>query len=96
VRILAENIDFFRSLPLARVKEVMRFLERVDNRELLKRLRNRTLIFGGQNDGLMPVALAQEMNGLIKDSRLVMTEGGHFDTVHDDYLGEIGKFLGVK
>lgn len=95
-KILIDNIEFFRRLPVNRIYEVVELLKKVDNNELLKKLRNKTLVIGGENDSIMPKELAVEMNELVRGSKLVITEGGHFNAVDDRYLEEIGKFLGVK
>jgi pimeloyl-ACP methyl ester carboxylesterase len=93
---LMDNVMFFRKLSKERIREVVGIIISTDNRELLRRLKNKTLIFGGENDTFMPVKLEKEMNGLVEGSKLVITEGGHFNAVDEKYLGEIGKFLGVK
>jgi len=95
-KLLIDNIEFFRSLPEERIREVVGILEQTDNRQLLAGLTNKTLIFGGEVDDLMPLSLVKEMKALVKDSRLVVTKGNHFDVVRERQLAEIGKFLGVK
>jgi pimeloyl-[acyl-carrier protein] methyl ester esterase len=92
-KLLLENVDFFRGLSEERIRGVIQTLKETDNRQLLPRLKNKTLIFGGEDDKLMPIDLAKEMNKLIKNSRLVVTKGGHFNVITEYNLEVIGSFL---
>ena len=93
-RLLIENVDFFRGLKKETIKEVVEMLRKIDNRKLLAKLKNKTLIIVGKKDTLMPISLAKEMNELIRGSQLKITTGSHFDTIDERDLKEIGEFLG--
>jgi len=95
-KLLIDNIEFFRGLSMGRIGEVVGILAQTDNRELLAKLTNKTLIFGGKDDKLMPISLVKEMKELIANSRLVVTEGNHFDVVREEQIVEMAKFLEVK
>ena len=90
---MSDNIDFFRKVGLTKWLEILRFCRRIDLAKIASRLRNETLIFSGEKDGIMAVGMGKEMKQLIKNSQLVVTEGGHFNAITKDDLKVIGEFV---
>lgn len=92
-RDMTGNIRFFRKVSLAKWLEIAEFCQKTDTTGVATEIKNETLIFSGEKDGLMAVSLGKEMNKLIKNSRLVVTKGGHFNVITKYNLEVIGSFL---
>ena len=92
-RQMEENIELFKKLPEDQLQNLIEFLREVDNENKLKLIKNKTLIFCGKRDKLMPVEEAQKIANLIKNSTLVLTNGGHYNVIGEEELPIIEKFL---
>jgi 3-oxoadipate enol-lactonase len=69
---------------------------RFDCTERLGEIDQTTLILHGRSDHVAPVALAEQMNARIPNSRLVLFEGGHlftFTTQRERFVAVVGAFL---
>ena len=93
---MTRNVDYFKKLSIEDAKKIIGVLESWDNREILKQLKNKTLILAGENDQLCPVTVARLMNNSIKNSELVVSSGGHFNVFNEESEGAVKEFLGVK
>lgn len=87
------NIDFILKIPASKHKEIIDSALKIDNRQLLTTIKNKTLIFTGKNDVLMPLELSRELRTLIAGSRLVITPGQHFNVFTKDNLADLKAFL---
>lgn len=90
---MADNIELFRNLSQKQINDLVKFLKTADTTNLLKQIKNKTLIFCGKKDKLMPLEDSLEINKLILGSELVVTEGGHYNVVSEKELPIIEKFL---
>lgn len=90
---MEENIALFQRIPSEQIKSMIDYLKKTDNSWLLKRLENKTLVVCGKLDRLMPVEEGKRLAGLIKNSQLVVTEGGHYNVISETELPMIKKFL---
>jgi pimeloyl-ACP methyl ester carboxylesterase len=90
---MADNIELFRNLSQKQINDLVKFLKTTDTTNLLKQVKNKTLIFCGKKDKLMPVDDSLELHELISGSKLVITEGGHYNVVSESDLPIIEKFL---
>jgi esterase/lipase len=72
--------------------QLARFLVKTDNRELIKKLKQKALVLSGRNDTLMPKEVGEELaRGINGEFRLVEAE--HFNVLNESALTEIRKFL---
>ncbi|KKU82974.1 MAG: hypothetical protein UY11_C0033G0001, partial [Candidatus Amesbacteria bacterium GW2011_GWC2_47_8] len=53
-RDMEHNINLVREIPVEEEAEIVRFIHGADNTELLKKIKNRTIIFNGEKDLFMP------------------------------------------
>ena len=90
---MEENINLFRKLPEDQLKYLIEFLRGVDNENKLKKIKNKTLVFCGKRDKLMPINEGQKIANLIENSMLVLTDGGHYNVIGEKELPIIEKFL---
>jgi 3-oxoadipate enol-lactonase len=75
---------------------VSAMMTRPDSTELLKSIACPTLILVGQDDGLSPVSVAEQMHRDIRGSRLeVIPEAGHLSSLEqpDAFSAALGRFL---
>lgn len=92
---IKKNWDCVTSIPYDEDKEVLDFLISTDNTSLLRSLKNKTLIFAGEKDVMMPVALSERLHNLIKGSELVIsTERLHYSVFDDTNWKDLDIFLG--
>jgi pimeloyl-ACP methyl ester carboxylesterase len=90
---MRQNINLFRKLTIEQVKYLVGYLKKVDNTELLKQLKNKTLVICGKRDRLMPISQAKKIIQLVKHSELVVSNGGHYNVIGTDELPKIKEFL---
>lgn len=88
-----ENYDEVFGLPDKELREFLKFAGKVDNTKLLRKLSNKTIIFGGNFDKIMPAELSIKMSKLMKNSKLVISNRLHYDVfIREDY-DYLDKFL---
>lgn len=87
------NVEFIKSIPIEKEKEIIKFVISVDNRPLLKGVQNKSLIFSGAGDRLMPLEKGQELHRLLQNSRLVIKRGEHFNVFGEKDLETVDAFL---
>lgn len=91
---IVKNWNCLKSISESEDKEVINFLTSVDNTELLKNLKNKTLIFAADEDNLMPKELAVKLNTFIKGSKLVISSGRiHYNVFDDENYSDLSTFL---
>lgn len=92
-REIFNNMNRVLGLPDRRIREVIDFVYRVDNRELLPKIENKTIIFSGSHDTIMPCSQGRLMNHLVKNSQLFILGGRHHDLIGSGMLKILGDFL---
>lgn len=90
---MKQNFKYILEIPISKEREIVEFATSIDNTEMLKTLKNKTLIFSGENDLLMPQGEGAKLVDLISDSRLVVSKGSHFDVIAEPSFVEMKKFL---
>lgn len=90
---MRKNVAYFRKIPLWKWQEVTTYVNEVDNREICLQLKNKTLILAGKKDTVLGKEMGEELNRLMKNSQLVLTEGGHFDTIEKQHLKILEEWL---
>lgn len=90
---MKKNFKYILSIPIDEESRIIDFATTADNTQLLKNLKNRTLIFTGDRDILMPEFLSNELHNLLVNSQLVVNHGNHFDIISDASFEEMRKFL---
>ena len=74
--------------------EIIRFMKKCDNSEILRRLKNKTLIISGTSDTLMSTQRGRALGLLLQNSKLTTVPGVHYNVVNRFSLEKIGKFIG--
>lgn len=88
-----ENYTSTFIIPNKKIKEILKFVTTTNNSKLLKSLTNKTLIYAGKSDFMMPLSLSNELNFFIKDSRLVVSDRLHYDVFSKTDEITLDKFL---
>lgn len=88
-----ENINYIRSIPIKKELEVINFVKSIDNKLLLKGMKNKTLIFSGEGDLMMPKEKGEELHKLLENSKLIINKGEHFNVFGRRDLEIVEKFL---
>jgi pimeloyl-ACP methyl ester carboxylesterase len=74
--------------------EIIQFVKQNNNTEILKKLRNKTLIISGANDHLMPPDLSVRLNNLIKNSKLIINKDRlHFEVFDERDFEKLDNFI---
>ena len=84
--------DAFR-LSSKKIKEILEFISKINNIELLQRLSNKTIIFAGKNDSIMPVQLSDKINSLMKNSTLIILNKIHYDICAQVDYHQLNEFI---
>ena len=87
------NVDFIKSIPIKKEVEIINFVKEIDNRLLIKGMRNKTLIFSGDGDLMMPKEKGEELKRLLVNSELIINRGEHFNVFGPKDLVTVEKFL---
>jgi esterase/lipase len=87
------NFKYMLNIPVDEEEEIVNFVSSMDNTELLKTLKNKTLIFSGKNDLMMPGNSKENLHSLLVNSREIINDGGHFEVFTDKNFQDLDKFL---
>jgi pimeloyl-ACP methyl ester carboxylesterase len=90
---MKSNIESLLRISFEKQIDLINFIDKTDNSNLLTELKNRTLIFAGTNDLLMPMELSEKLHKLIKGSILKVNKGEHFDVFTESNYKDLDKFL---
>jgi len=90
---LISNIERVLELSDGRIKEVTDFVCKTNNRRLLAKIKNKTVIFSGDKDSVMPYKQGKQMSRLIKNSRFFVLKGKHHDLINEKLLKILDGFL---
>lgn len=88
-----KNIKAIMNIPMSKEEEIIDFVLTTDNTDILRKLKNKTLIFAGSNDVLMPQNLSEQLHSLLSNSRVIINHGSHFDIITEPSFLEMNKFL---
>lgn len=92
---IVENVySLVNELPAGREVEVINFIRTCDNRELLRTLPNKSLIFSGELDSVMPAFLGEELRECLQNSRIVRGKTYHHNLLNQKNIREIDSLLG--
>lgn len=91
---MKKNFRYIISIPIEEEKEIIDFVNSVDNRELLKTLKNRSLIFSGRNDLMMSGSDGARLEDLLPNSNFIINDRGHFNVFTEANFKDLDKFLG--
>lgn len=87
------NIDFFRNLGSQRIDEIIDFLSTVHNGNLLKKINNKSMVVNGVNDKIFPIREGAKISRLLKNGRMMVTDGGHYNVLGEKELPVLREFL---
>lgn len=90
---MRDNFNYIISIPVEKEYEIVNFVNDTDNTELIKNLTNKTIIFAGYNDLMMPTNLGSEFHNLLVNSQLILSHGGHFNVFTESNFNDLDKFL---
>ncbi|KKT37336.1 MAG: hypothetical protein UW22_C0027G0004 [Candidatus Gottesmanbacteria bacterium GW2011_GWB1_44_11c] len=92
-RSAGKSWEAFAKISLTKMWEILRLVAHTDNTRLLKKLPNKTLIFSGSHDTMMPLRLSQKMNGFISRSTIIVLDRLHYDMFTTREYEYVEKFL---
>lgn len=92
-RDLKANVEFIKTISIKKEVEIINFRKHLDNRLLLKGMKNKSLIFSGEGDMLMPKERGEELHRLLVNSRMVVNRGEHFNVFGPKDLKTVEEFL---
>jgi pimeloyl-ACP methyl ester carboxylesterase len=87
------NVEFIKSISVKKEMEIVNLVKSVDNRLLLKGMKNKTLIFSGEGDLMMPKEKGEELHRLLVNSELIVNKGEHFNVFGPKDLETVESFL---
>lgn len=87
------NLKVIGSYPFSKHMEMLEFISSIDNTVLLGKITNKTLVFAGSEDKLMPYRESKRLVDMMKSSQLVATGGMHFNVLTKNNIKDIDKFL---
>ncbi len=90
---MMKNVRVIKEIPDQKEMEIVQFISKVDNSEILKTLKNKTLIINGKHDLIMPQEAGNLLHNYLVNSRLIITDGYHFNVFSDENLKDIDQFL---
>jgi pimeloyl-ACP methyl ester carboxylesterase len=90
---MLHNIKTIKGIPVEKETEIINFVSKVDNTDLLRGIKNASLIYNGRKDLLMPAERGEELHQLLKNSQLIINGGEHFDVFTEKNLKDWDGFL---
>lgn len=87
------NVEFIKSIPIKKEIEIINFVKGIDNKLLIKGMKNKALIFSGEGDLMMPKEKGEELKRLLVNSNLIINHGEHFNVFGPKDLVIVEKFL---
>ena len=87
------NLKKIREISLDKHRKILKFIIGTDNSTILSALKQNTLILSSNNDPLTPTEEGEKLHRLIKNSRFVKVNGGHFEVIGKSEIREIERFL---
>ena len=90
---MIKNIRLIKGIPNQKEWDIVRFVSRVDNTEILKTLKNESLIINGKHDLLMPQEAGELLHKYLVNSKLIITEGEYFNVFGEKNLKQVDEFL---
>lgn len=81
-------------IPVQEEKEIFEFVKHVDNTHIIGTLGNKSIIFAGKKDTKMPIGFSIKLKELLKFSRLIVTNGEHFNVFTLRNYKDLDEFLG--
>jgi len=88
-----ENYEKVFEVPINEIKEILKMVRGTNNLKILWQMPNKTLIIAGKHDKIMPVQLSKEMNSVMKNSKLMVSEGFHYDVFGEVDYAYVDNFL---
>jgi pimeloyl-ACP methyl ester carboxylesterase len=92
---MLKNIKDIKRIPIPEEREMLDFAMSIDNTENLKELKNNSFIIYADGDVLMPPSLSVDLHRLLKQSKLIKVNGGHFNVLTKENLKELDKILNI-
>jgi esterase/lipase len=88
-----DNLAAFLSISPLKHRQIAQTITKLDTLDILRSLRNETLIITGTKDVLMPEERSELLAKTISKSKLVKTPVPHFDTINENTLKSIQEFI---
>lgn len=90
---MLKNINQIKSISPQEESEILDFVYKMDNTEILKTLDNPGLIFNGKKDLFMPEERGKTLQKLLVNSKLIINDEEHFNVFTEADLPEVEKFV---
>ncbi len=81
---IRETYEMFTNHSSNKLREIVKFVRDAESTEILKTLKNKTLIICGGHDIMMPGKLSVELNTLIKNSEIIENKNRLHHEVFDE------------
>ncbi len=88
------NYDAIAKTSICRQRQVFKALIKIDNSQILKKIKNRSVILGGANDSLMPFFESAKLSRLLENSVLIKVNKSHFSVIDEESLKKAYSSLG--
>lgn len=88
-----ENWNAMSKIRIEKISEVLKFITETDNSKLLTQITNKTIIFSGKLDSMMPEGLSRELNALIPNSKIILSGRLHYDIFTKNDYPHLNRFL---
>jgi len=90
---LKDNLAKTLALSEERIAEIIDTVGKIDNREILKTLKNKAIIFSGDKDMVMPAEHGRKIASLMRNSQLKILSGKHYNLIGEEMFGTLDGFL---
>lgn len=90
---MKKNVRFIKQISIQKEIEIINLVSKIDNSKILRSLKNKALIISGKKDILMSQKLGRKLKDMIKNSKLILTDGSHFNSLNLKDLKYIDNFL---
>ncbi len=90
------NLKAIKTILVDKHQEIIRFIVSTDNSSTLPKLKQPTLILSSNNDTLTPAIEGEKLHKLLKNSKIIKTNGGHFEVIRTSTIKEVENFLDIR
>jgi len=87
------NFQYSRKIPMKRQLEIIRFAKCTNSTPLLSEIKNKSIIFSSVNDFWIPISEGEKLKAMLKNSKLIITQGTHFNVFTKENFADIDNFL---
>ncbi len=87
------NIRAMKEYSFSQHLHLLDLIRCIDNTLILNRMKNKSLIYSGRKDPLMPRERGEELHKLLVNSKLIINNGVHFNVFGEKDLKTVDEFI---